>query len=332
MTDLGLLMFNLDDNGGILRNAQDLSGIVDEIVVVDSSSPDIPDHLTRDLAPFGGRVVPVIPLGFGDSVRSFGVAQTRSDWVLCLDADERVSSPLRAALRSLRDQDAYVVPRFEIGLGSFTYHLRLFRRGSVQFRGRSYDFPSVNGRVGHLDRAHCILHEVEYSRYLGDRHRGERYFAVENVERPFLRAYLRDALTLRLGARGLKLPGVDWITTPADVALSGPMIRLVIEWEFLRDLLLGKGLPAAGFNHMYSVRKWRSLRDLPPERQQRILQIAQDVQHAGGLLEYLHLFNPSYLEKLTATNRWDQSGLDVLQKLLAYRHEHGQPMESFHDA
>lgn len=67
----------------------------DDIVVVDSGSEDGTQTLA---ARHGARVIDQPWLGFGPQKR-FAVAQARHDWVLCLDADERVTPELVAAIR-----------------------------------------------------------------------------------------------------------------------------------------------------------------------------------------------------------------------------------------
>ena len=70
------------------------ASFADEIVLVDSGSTDA----TRDVAQkHGARVVAQDWLGFGRQ-KQFAVEQARHDWVLCLDADERVSPELRASI------------------------------------------------------------------------------------------------------------------------------------------------------------------------------------------------------------------------------------------
>lgn len=70
------------------------ASFADEIVLVDSGSTDA----TRQLAQkHGARVVAKDWLGFGRQ-KQFAVEQARHDWVLCLDADERVSPELRASI------------------------------------------------------------------------------------------------------------------------------------------------------------------------------------------------------------------------------------------
>jgi len=70
------------------------AAFADEIVLVDSGSTDA----TRQVAhKHGARVVAKDWLGFGRQ-KQFAVEQARHDWVLCLDADERVSPELRASI------------------------------------------------------------------------------------------------------------------------------------------------------------------------------------------------------------------------------------------
>jgi glycosyltransferase involved in cell wall biosynthesis len=66
----------------------------DEVLVVDSDSSDGTAELA---ARYGARVVAKEWLGFGRQ-KQFAVEQAAHDWVLCLDADERVSPELAASL------------------------------------------------------------------------------------------------------------------------------------------------------------------------------------------------------------------------------------------
>jgi glycosyltransferase involved in cell wall biosynthesis len=80
----------------VLGPCLDSLAFADEIVVVDSSSSDATAELA---ARKGARVVQKEWLGFGRQ-KQFAVEQASHDWVLCLDADERVSPPLAASIRS----------------------------------------------------------------------------------------------------------------------------------------------------------------------------------------------------------------------------------------
>lgn len=107
----------------------------DEIVVVDSGSSDG----TLDIAlQYGARIVRQEWLGFGRQ-KQFAVSCAVHDWVLCLDADERVSTELRASIEAAMRNPlwgAYRFPRRNRFMGRWLKHgegypdwnLRLFHR------------------------------------------------------------------------------------------------------------------------------------------------------------------------------------------------------------
>ncbi|MBI5006868.1 MAG: glycosyltransferase family 2 protein [Nitrosomonadales bacterium] len=113
----------------------------DEIIVVDSGSTDGTVAIAREM---GAQVHVHDWPGFGvQKNRALGYA-TR-DWVLSLDADERVTPELRAeieaVLKAEQLADFYLLPRLSSYCGRFMYHSgwypdllpRLFRRGKARF-------------------------------------------------------------------------------------------------------------------------------------------------------------------------------------------------------
>lgn len=116
------------------------ASFADEIVVVDSGSTDGTVELARR---HGAKVIQKEWLGFGPQ-KQFAVGAASHDWVLCLDADERVSVALREAiLAELRAPRAtvYAMPRCNRFLGRWLRHgegypdwsVRLFDRRKARW-------------------------------------------------------------------------------------------------------------------------------------------------------------------------------------------------------
>ena len=115
-------------------------GFADEILVVDSRSGDD----TRAIAArHGARVIEKDWLGFGRQ-RQFAVDQATHDWVLSVDADERVSAPLAASIRAALERPAapvYRTARRNRFLGRWLRHgegypdwsMRLFDRRAARW-------------------------------------------------------------------------------------------------------------------------------------------------------------------------------------------------------
>ncbi len=80
----------------------------DEIVVVDSGSSDGTQTLAVS---FGARVIQQDWLGFGRQ-KQFAVGQASHDWVLCLDADERVTPDLQTSIESALKSPSTAAFRF----------------------------------------------------------------------------------------------------------------------------------------------------------------------------------------------------------------------------
>lgn len=82
--------------GTQLRACLDSVRFADEILVVDSGSDD---DTVQIAASFGARIVDQPWLGFGPQ-KQFAVERAGNDWVLCLDADERLTPELAASIQA----------------------------------------------------------------------------------------------------------------------------------------------------------------------------------------------------------------------------------------
>src|SRR5262249_57819494 len=95
----------------------------EEIVVVDSGSSDKTVAIARE---FTDRVVFHAWEGDG-AQKNFALGQCRSEWILALDADERVSDALHAEVARTLATPAhaeFLVPRQNFFQGAWVLHVR----------------------------------------------------------------------------------------------------------------------------------------------------------------------------------------------------------------
>lgn len=138
----------------------------DEIIVVDSGSTDATVEICREL---NAQVYVHDWPGFGRQ-KNRALNYASKEWVLSLDADERVTPGLREeicdTLRNAQD-DGYEIPRLSSYCGRYMRHsgwhpdyvLRLFRRGKGRFSDDLvHERVLVDGRTGRLHGN--LLHEA----------------------------------------------------------------------------------------------------------------------------------------------------------------------------
>ena len=224
----------------------------DEIVVVDSHSSD----RTRELA--AARGARVIERDWPGHVaqKEFTIRQAAHDWVLCVDADERVSPELRREIEELRERGfpgraGWRFPRLANYLGTWVRHgtwypdlqLRLFDRRRAHWGGHDpHDRVELASgeSAGRLagDLLHVPyrsfsdhLHTIEqYTTIMarGMHARGRRAGLADLVVRPWVRFarfyFLRRGFLL--GRKGLVL-----------ALLAGHYVRL----KYMKLSVLGRG-------------------------------------------------------------------------------------------
>lgn len=223
----------------------------DEIVVVDSGSGDRTVEIAKT---FTGKVFHHPWEGYARQ-KNWAVAQAAHDWILSIDADERVPPALRAeveaAVGSPSPAAGYLIPRKNFFLGRWIRHggwypdhvLRLFRRKEGRFLDRRvHEAVSVDGPVGKLKNP---LEHYTYRSMEAYFERMERYAALAAEE---------------MFEGGRKAGRLDLILRPGSTFLKMYLLRL----GFLDG---ADGLLLARLYSRYTFLKYEKLAKMRRERE-----------------------------------------------------------------
>lgn len=161
---LSVTIITLDEAGHI-GAAIDSVSWADEVVVVDAGSRDETVRLAQAR---GARVESRTWSGWSDQ-KNFAAALATHDWILSIDADERVTPELGSEIRALMHGDpplrGYRMPRVTFHLGRWIrttdfypdYQTRLYDRRVARWRNRPvHESVAVDGPVGRL------THELQH--------------------------------------------------------------------------------------------------------------------------------------------------------------------------
>lgn len=136
--------------------------LADEIIIVDSGSKDKTLEIAKK---YTDRIFTYKNGSFSDW-RNFGLKKAKGDWVLYIDADERVTTELKEEIKNVvqnpkpkTQNPAYAIPRRNFYLGKEVrfggawpdYVKRLFKRDKLaEWKGKLHEEPVFEGKLGHL--------------------------------------------------------------------------------------------------------------------------------------------------------------------------------------
>ncbi len=250
MPTLSVILITRNEEANLADCLASLEGIAQQIVVVDTNSSD----RTLDIAKSYGAAIAQPPdwPGFGPQ-KNRALDLATGEWVLSLDADERLTPALKSeivtAIHHSAHVDCFAIPRLSWYCGRFIRHSgwnpdyvdRLFKRGSARFSDDLvHERLITSGQVAKLENPMLHYSFMNYSQVLQkiDRYStasAEQAFAKGKTSTP-LKAVLHGAWSffrtyfLRAGF----LDGPQGFTLAMSNA-QGTYYRYVKLWHLIRE-------------------------------------------------------------------------------------------------
>lgn len=149
---IAAVLISCNDASVIEACLQSVASWVDEIVVVDMYSTDGTREIVKR---YTSRLVDHERLSYADPIRNFALAQVTSDWIVMLDPDERLPTPLALELQRIAATQAYDVVQIPFQsvffgtvahspLGDDGMHARFFRAGALFWPPEVHGHPDLS--------------------------------------------------------------------------------------------------------------------------------------------------------------------------------------------
>ena len=145
-----------------------------EIIVVDNASEDLTVKIAKKLGVKVYEYEKVASEGHFAEMRNFAISKARGEWILFVDADEKVTTSLQDEILKVTNSSglpsAYAIPRRNILLGHEMHWggwwpdcvLRLIKKDKLGgFKGELHEQPVITGEVGKLKNS--LLHTTHES-------------------------------------------------------------------------------------------------------------------------------------------------------------------------
>jgi len=130
----------------------------DEIIVIDNGSVDHTLEIARE---YTEKIFKVNLQDFS-SLRSLATKKASGDWVLFVDADERVLESLKKEIETMinfADYSAYAISRRNVIFGPFwpDWVIRLLKKSDFEgWVGKIHEYPKFKGKLGYSKNS--LLH------------------------------------------------------------------------------------------------------------------------------------------------------------------------------
>jgi (heptosyl)LPS beta-1,4-glucosyltransferase len=153
MPKISVVINTLNEEQNLPRALDSVKDFADEVVVVDMRS----DDRTVEIATrFGAKVHGHERMGYVEPARNFAISKAQGDWILILDADEKIPVSLAKWLKNeikAPKSDYYRLARRNIIFGKWIkhsrwwpdYNIRFFKKGHVSWSEIIHSVPTTTG-------------------------------------------------------------------------------------------------------------------------------------------------------------------------------------------
>ena len=346
MENLSLLIFSRNDVTEAISAIRELHDTVDDILIIDSSDKKdrkLLKTLKKQYHLNKLRIFEAVAFGWLDPLRNYGIKACKCNWVLYLDAEEKLNTDLKKDIKQIiteTEYDGLLISRIHydennkiINSGSDKL-LRLFKRDRTHYAGRLHESATVEGKVGKLPEKYCIVDEPAVDSVALRKKILKRYMPLEMLT---YRLTYSSFLVLVKGKPGSWLLGkyIKLKTRTSGLSFSSELTKTDYNlFELLRvssHIAMSfeiKNLPNILINLRDVFSRWdyenakiKMLFEVPEKERKMQLALSSDIIKAGGVINYLNLNDEKTVREINKKYaNYNPQGVKLFEKVLKDRY------------
>jgi len=307
---ISAVIFTKDNLGRATNLVNSIQKYVDEIVVVDSSSPQNFGKLLNKLKN-KVKLYHFPPLGIVEPFQKLGANLATNQWILHLDDDEIPSKELLNNLAPNNSFSGYLLPRLNHARNIIEYRLRFYNKNDVHFSGIIHWGIIPKRKVKKLNSNQLLYHFEN-----PNLHKWKKYIIVEgytlgykilwivNNKRWHIWNYERDVIAKMFSNLYKKI----------FVGRGERFAWIILCAIYLFANIIWAARKMGGFKYRLMKIIYYTLIFLNiMKNMDKKIRIWKALYKAGSLYDYLNLNTPHDFEKLKDKNK---KGLDLLISLI----------------
>ena len=176
METISVVLATFNEEKNLPECLESVKTLSDEIIVVDGNSADKTVVIAKK---YGAKISVTTNPPLFHINKQKAIDMATKDWILQLDADERVTKELAEEIKKILSEktskDGYWIPRKNWFLGRFLlkggqypdYTLRLYRKGKGRLPQKDvHEQAEVKGEVGYLHHPLVHMADPSFNRYI----------------------------------------------------------------------------------------------------------------------------------------------------------------------
>ena len=329
--NISILTFCYNDINNIIKLIDNVYGVAEEIIIIDSSKINNHKFLLDYISNNKLQKIKVYvgaPTAYYEPLRMYGINKCKNDWILQLDADELLSNNLKSILKHLllkENVTGFFIPRKNKKI--IWHALRLYKKKQVYAYGNINEDIKFTGKTLTLKNKFSIIHNTNF---FGNINKINKYLAIEGYTKRLNYLQLHKNITNKYFKKifliysKIKNVNINKELSYFDYTLFYSFSDLLSLYNSFKEKHFISSFGCFWFNLYYNKQKQRYFFSVDEKGCKEQLKISIEIQNHDGPTKYLSLNEDKVVKILSKYIDKDPDTLKSFINILKIRYKYGK--------